>query len=181
MSTADANSFLAVPDAEASSITDGIVRNPLTDGVRSAAQRSAELVVNGQERCQKPIDLNGNDPNGNVPKAIGSKAIGPSENAEPIPGYWLRKRIGSGGFGEVWKAEAPGGLWKAIKFVYGTMDDARASQELRSLEKIRDVHHPFLLSLERIEVVQGQLVVVCELAESCLKEDRKSTRLNSSH
>lgn len=161
MSTADANSFLAVTNAEASSMTGGGVRNLFPDGVGFAATRSAELVVNEQAADQKTTDANAGGPR---------IAPGPCENSEPIPGYRLRKRIGSGGFGEVWKAEAPGGLWKAIKFVYGTMDDTRASQELRSLEKIRDVHHPFLLSLERIEVVQGQLVVVCELAESCLKE-----------
>ena len=42
--------------------------------------------------------------------------------AEPIPGYRLIERIGGGGFGEVWKAEAPGGLLKAIKFVYGDLE-----------------------------------------------------------
>ena len=38
--------------------------------------------------------------------------------SEPIPGYTLIERLGGGGFGEVWKAEAPGGLLKAIKVVY---------------------------------------------------------------
>lgn len=89
---------------------------------------------------------------------------------EPIPGYILRQRLGAGGYGEVWSADAPGGLKKAVKLVYGTLDEQRASSELRSLQRIRQVHHPLLLSLERIEIVNGQLIIVTELAESSLMD-----------
>ena len=91
-------------------------------------------------------------------------------SSEPIPGYTVKERIGAGGYGEVWTAEAPGGLIKAIKFVYGYLDDDRASRELKALNRIKQVRHPFLLSLERIEVVDGQLMIVTELAEMSLKD-----------
>ena len=89
--------------------------------------------------------------------------------AEPIPGYRIQERIGAGGYGEVWKADAPGGIAKAIKVVYGYHDDERATRELNALNRIKQVRHPFLLSLERIEVVDGHLVIVTELATSSLK------------
>ena len=74
-----------------------------------------------------------------------------------IPGYVLTDRIGSGGYAEVWRAEAPGGIQKAVKIVYGHYDDEFASQELKALERIKGVRHPFLLSLERFETVNGRL------------------------
>lgn len=89
---------------------------------------------------------------------------------ELISGYALVERIGAGGYGEVWRAEAPGGLAKAVKFVYGYLDDQRAAAESKALSRIKEVRHPFLLSLERIEVVDGQLMVVTELADQSLKD-----------
>src|SRR3954466_5406808 len=91
------------------------------------------------------------------------------QHAEPIPGYRLIERIGGGGFGEVWRTEAPGGLFKAIKFVYGDLAGAgasgqRAEQELKALRRVQTVRHPYILSLERIDVIDGQLVIVMELA-----------------
>lgn len=89
---------------------------------------------------------------------------------EPIPGYRLTEQLGSGGYGVVWEAEAPGGLNKAVKIIYGNYADERASRELKSLNRIKDVRHPFLLSLERIEVIDGQLIIVTEMAECSLKD-----------
>lgn len=96
-------------------------------------------------------------------------ALGPTSRNEPIPGYVLRARLGSGGYGEVWEAEVAGGLRKAVKFIYGRLDEARAQSELKSLNRIKEISHPFLLSIERIEIVDGRLVIVTELAQGCLK------------
>jgi len=88
---------------------------------------------------------------------------------QAIPGYRLKHRLGEGGFGEVWAAEAPGGLNKAVKIIYGYHDDVRAQNELAALEKIKQLRHPFLISLERIEVIDGRLIIVSELADHCMR------------
>ena len=87
-----------------------------------------------------------------------------------VLGYKLLERIGSGGFGEVWSAEAPGGILKALKIVYGFHDEKRAQAELKALDRVKALRHPFLLSLERIEIYEGQLVVVTELADKSMAD-----------
>src|SRR5207245_10948732 len=67
------------------------------------------------------------------------------------------------------------GLFKAIKFVFGNIhsldiDGARAEQELKALNRVKEVRHPFVLSMDRIEVVGGELVIVMELADRNLHE-----------
>ena len=91
--------------------------------------------------------------------------------AEPIPGYKLLDRLGSGGFGEVWKCEAPGGIFKAVKIIHGDLrskdnDLVRyAEQELKALKRVKQVRHPYLLALDRYDIVDGRLMIVMELAD----------------
>lgn len=88
---------------------------------------------------------------------------------QTVLGYVLKERIGVGGYGEVWSVEAPGGMMKAAKFIFGFHDEQRAQRELKALDRIKHIRHPFLLSLERIDVVDGRMVVITELAEMCMK------------
>jgi serine/threonine protein kinase len=94
---------------------------------------------------------------------------------EPIPGYRLVMPLGQGGCGEVWKCEAPGGIPKAIKFVSGGLGhlDGRsgpAKQELQALERCKAIRHPFILSMERLELIGPDLVIVMELADRSLHD-----------
>lgn len=102
--------------------------------------------------------------------------------AEPVPGYKIMDRLGSGGFGEVWKCEAPGGIFKAMKVIHGDLrqkdSDAYrfAEQELKALKRVKMVRHPYLLALDRYDIVDGRLVITMELADCNLWERFRDCR-----
>src|SRR5262245_47241347 len=88
--------------------------------------------------------------------------------AEPVPGYRLIEPLGRGGFGEVWKADGPGGFKLALKFV--RLTDDVGPVELRALDVIRDIRHPHLLTTFGAWQVENWLVVALELAEGTLMD-----------
>src|SRR6516162_10284598 len=94
-------------------------------------------------------------------------------DAEPIPGYRLVARIGGGGFGEIWSCRTPAGDLRAIKIAHGDLAASHlgrrtAEQELQGHRRVGELRHPSLLSPERIEVLDGQLLIVMELADGSL-------------
>lgn len=85
---------------------------------------------------------------------------------EILRGYFLESRLGRGGFGEVWRASAPGGIAVAIKFV--ALERRVRAPELRALEVIKGIRHPNLLSIFGAHQQDGYLLILMELADRTL-------------
>lgn len=64
---------------------------------------------------------------------------------DPLPGYRLLSPLGSGAFGEVWKASAPGGTEVALKFI--RLDGDHGLREVKSLELVKTIRHPNLCTI----------------------------------
>ncbi len=85
---------------------------------------------------------------------------------EPISGFRLVRRRGRGGFGEVWEAEASGGIHVALKFV--RCSPRALASELRALNFVRGIHHPNILANFGSWQVDGVVIVGMELADGSL-------------
>lgn len=112
---------------------------------------------------------------------LSSALHGPGRNAqelqpgyEPIPGHVLQVRLGRGGFGEVWKASAPGGFEVALKFV--RLERRVRATEQRALEAIKEIHHPNLLSVFGAYQKDDFLIIAMELAERTLDQRFREAR-----
>ncbi len=88
--------------------------------------------------------------------------------------YKLIRRIGYGAYGEVYEAEAPGGVRVAVKRILRSIDTPAGKSELDALEAMRSVAHPFLLQTQAYWVYRDQLVIVMELAEGSLADRMKA-------
>ncbi len=97
---------------------------------------------------------------------------GAQTNAENVllvaEGYKLLRRIGRGQYGEVWLAEAPGGVRVAIKRIFRALDDEATLRESQSLELLKSLNHPYLLQTHAYWPLDDRLVIVMELADGTL-------------
>lgn len=84
--------------------------------------------------------------------------------------YELVRELGRGMFGEVWLArKKPSGIEKAIKILLQPADRDAAQRELKSLELIKNLRHPYLLATEDFWIANNRLHVVMELADGTLR------------
>ena len=101
-----------------------------------------------------------------------------TEGDEPLNGYRLLTPLGIGGFGEVWKCQAPGGELKAMKIVTTAShrDETQTVFAKCAINRVKEIRHPFLVSVDRVEDVSGELIIVMELADSSLLHEFENYR-----
>jgi serine/threonine protein kinase len=86
---------------------------------------------------------------------------------EICPGFRLNRLRGKGGFGSVWEAKTPEGKLVALKFL-PCGDNTSASQEVRSIQAVRQLRHPNLIRIEQVWCHRGYVVITMELADGSL-------------
>jgi serine/threonine protein kinase len=91
-------------------------------------------------------------------------------------GYEFVRRLGKGTYGEVYQGKAPGGVPVAIKVMLHKLDQAEAQRELHSLELIRELRHPFLVSTQSFFIHDEELCIVMELADKSLRDRLKECK-----
>ncbi len=97
---------------------------------------------------------------------------GPSYRSGGVAGdYDLVRMLGQGVFGQVWLArKRTSGIEKAIKIIMQFADKETSQRERRSLELIKNLRHPYLLSTEDFWIADQRLHIVMELADTTLRQ-----------
>ncbi len=93
-----------------------------------------------------------------------------------IHGYRLVESLGRGSLGEVWRAEARGGIPVAVKIVPRREKEELEGGELASLTLTGTLRHPHLLQTHAYWIDDDHIHIVTELAEGTLREHDQAQR-----
>ena len=85
--------------------------------------------------------------------------------ASPLPGYRLLRIRGKGAFATVWEASDPTGQRIAMKFM-SSQNASSTAREIRSLQAIHQLNHPYLLQARQVWSLPGYIVIAMELADA---------------
>jgi serine/threonine protein kinase/formylglycine-generating enzyme required for sulfatase activity len=101
---------------------------------------------------------------------------GYKDNTRQMGQYRMIERLGSGAFGEVWKAELPGGILKAVKVIFRPIDHDEAKREREALELIKGLRHHFLLQTISFNAEDDKLHILMDLADCSLRDLLKQAK-----
>jgi serine/threonine protein kinase len=138
------------------------------------ARHAADLVEVGE-----PEEI---DPSAPTLGAQATQNFGTNDSLETsfaLTGRFKKiRKIGSGGFGEVWEAQAPGGVPVAVKRVHGTVSAKSVERERKSLDLIcsGQLRHPFLLQVFSWWIHGDRLHIMMELADGSLDDRLKEVK-----
>ena len=110
------------------------------------------------------------------PVAPGSPTPGVDTVLPAAGEYQLVALLGRGQFGEVWKAIAPGGVNVAVKVINQPADREAARRELQSLELVKNLRHPCLMSTLAYWTHEGKVYIVIELGDGTLRDRLQQAR-----
>src|SRR3954469_2361552 len=93
-----------------------------------------------------------------------------ADDPRMVPGYEIVRDIAHGGSGRVYEVRAPGGIAKAAKVVVLDADNPLTEREIEGLRLMRSVRHPYLVSIDRVDVDDDHITLIMELADCSLRE-----------
>ncbi len=89
--------------------------------------------------------------------------------------YRLEKRLGTGGYCEVWKAkDRVEGIWVALKIPQAGVNGERDNQALlREVRLIAQLRHPHIMPVKNADIIDGYTVLATQLSVGTLGDRSK--------